>query len=273
MKPSLVSIIIPAYNASATLSEAIQSVLDQSYPNWELLIINDGSTDDTLQVAKTFRDRRIKIYSQKNLGVSTARNKALTKIQGDFFCFLDADDIMPPNAVKARIDVFSKENEIAFVDGRTEIRSANLENLVYEYQPVFTGLPLQELIKLSDSCFFGLTWMVRRASNVNYRFREGLTHAEDLMFYIDIADQGYYAYTEECVLQYRQNPGSAMRNLTGLQEGYRYVYLEIKKSQKATNKELFLLQVKMAKIMFLSWLKQGKPVKAFKSIIYFFRNI
>lgn len=90
----LISIIMPAYNASAYIAEAIQSVLDQTWTNWELIIVDDGSTDDTLQIAQQYaaKDNRIQVYHQSNQGGCVARNEALKHIAGDYVQYLDADD-------------------------------------------------------------------------------------------------------------------------------------------------------------------------------------
>lgn len=91
----LVSVVMPAYNVENYIGNSIKSVLAQSYQNWELIIIDDGSTDGTLNQANSFLhlDSRIKIYSQKNQGVSVARNAGINKANGSFISFLDADDI------------------------------------------------------------------------------------------------------------------------------------------------------------------------------------
>ena len=93
MSVKLVSIIIPTYNTEMYISSCINSVLNQSYPNIEIIIINDGSTDNTEKEILKFKDSRIHYIKQKNQGVSVARNTALKIINGDYFCFLDADDL------------------------------------------------------------------------------------------------------------------------------------------------------------------------------------
>lgn len=90
----LVSVIMPAYNAQEFIAEAIQSVLAQTYTHWELIIINDGSTDQTQIIAQQFaeQDQRIRLITQKNQGVSTARNTGLSQAQGGYISFIDSDD-------------------------------------------------------------------------------------------------------------------------------------------------------------------------------------
>ena len=111
----LVSIITPAYNAEGTLAETIESVLAQTYPFWEMLIVDDQSTDGTLALAESYakQDQRIKVLrSPKNLGCAGARNVALEQAQGRFVCFLDADDLWLENKLESQIG-FTKTNGAA----------------------------------------------------------------------------------------------------------------------------------------------------------------
>lgn len=99
----LVSVLTPAYNAAPYLAETVRSVLAQSYPRVEMIIVNDGSKDDTLAVAKSFTDPRIKVIDQENRGASAARNRAYAEAQGEFIQYLDADDLLHP--AKAAVQV------------------------------------------------------------------------------------------------------------------------------------------------------------------------
>jgi glycosyltransferase involved in cell wall biosynthesis len=97
----VISVIMPCFNAAAHLHTSITSVLEQSFTDFELLIVNDGSTDDSLAIAKSFDDPRIKVFNQENQGVCGARNKAIAKATGDFIAFLDADDTWHKNCLNA----------------------------------------------------------------------------------------------------------------------------------------------------------------------------
>lgn len=97
---NLFSIIIPTYNRSGFLPNAIKSVLDQTSDLWELIIVDDGSDDETFEVVKLFREYpKVQYYYQDNKGVSSARNYGATKAIGDFFIFLDSDDFIFPNLI------------------------------------------------------------------------------------------------------------------------------------------------------------------------------
>ena len=97
----LFSIIIPCYNQAHFLPDCLESLLQQSFPNWEAIVVNDGSTDTTSEVAKSYqnKDARIKLVEKENGGLSSARNFGIQSAQGNRFIFLDADDYLYPNCL------------------------------------------------------------------------------------------------------------------------------------------------------------------------------
>lgn len=113
MKEDLVSILMPSYNSDLFIKDSISSVVQQSYKNWELLITEDGSKDNTESIVKSFNDPRIKYFWQKNRGAAEARNNSLKHARGRFIAFLDADDIWFENKLKKQIE-FMKIKQIPF---------------------------------------------------------------------------------------------------------------------------------------------------------------
>jgi glycosyltransferase involved in cell wall biosynthesis len=103
MKP-LVSILIPAYNAEPWISDAISSALRQTWPNKELIVVDDGSTDQTLAVASPFAREGVTVISQNNRGASSARNHAYSMCQGDYIQWLDADDMLAPDKISRQME-------------------------------------------------------------------------------------------------------------------------------------------------------------------------
>jgi glycosyltransferase involved in cell wall biosynthesis len=108
MDKPLVSIIIPVYNTEKYLAQCIESAINQTYQNLEIIIIDDGSTDNSLKIAKTFNDNRINIFSQNNKGASAARNLGILKSNGEFLQFLDADDFISLNKIESQIELALK---------------------------------------------------------------------------------------------------------------------------------------------------------------------
>ena len=103
MNTPLVSICIPAYNIEEYLSQTIESVTKQTYNKIEVIIVDDGSTDKSLEIAKGYESEKIKVYSQENKGASAARNTAFRYSKGDFIKFLDADDLINPEMIESQI--------------------------------------------------------------------------------------------------------------------------------------------------------------------------
>ncbi|MFC1826897.1 glycosyltransferase family 2 protein [Thermodesulfobacteriota bacterium] len=126
--PPLVSVITPTYNRAGFLQEAIESVLDQTFGHWEMIIVSDGSTDNTAEIVKNYsaRDARIRFCEQENQGISIARNNAITKAEGKYLAFLDSDDIYFPNALEDLVKAIRESPpEVKLVYGRFEIFTAS----------------------------------------------------------------------------------------------------------------------------------------------------
>lgn len=111
-----VSVIIPVYNSEKFLRETIDSCLKQTWQNTEMIIVDDGSTDRSLSIAKKFSSENVKVYSQENRGACAARNLGVFNSTGDFIMFLDADDLMSPDKIEVQMEALGKQrgNFIAF---------------------------------------------------------------------------------------------------------------------------------------------------------------
>ena len=109
-----VSIIIPCYNYGEFLTETLASLIYQSHKNWEAIVIDDGSTDNTESIILPLlkKDSRIVFFKQINRGVSAARNLGLQYVSGDFVQFLDADDLLSPQKISLQLDYFSKNPNV-----------------------------------------------------------------------------------------------------------------------------------------------------------------
>lgn len=137
-----VSIIVPCYNQAQYLPEALQSVLEQTYENWECIIVNDGSPDNTKEVAQEWliKDARFKYFYKDNGGLSSARNAGLDIATGDYIQFLDSDDIIHAAKFEKAISLISKSEEAIIVSNFTKFKSA-LNNTV----PTFWELKKESL--------------------------------------------------------------------------------------------------------------------------------
>jgi glycosyltransferase involved in cell wall biosynthesis len=107
MSRPLVSILIPCFNAARWLPATLESALAQTWQNTEIIVVDDGSTEDSLAVARSFEARGVHVLHQTNAGASAARNRAMREAQGDFFQFLDADDLLSPGKTAAQVELLS----------------------------------------------------------------------------------------------------------------------------------------------------------------------
>jgi glycosyltransferase involved in cell wall biosynthesis len=107
---TLVSILIPCYNSANWISETLASALAQTWQNKEIIVVDDGSTDNSLAVAKSFESPIVKVISQENRGASAARNRALQESQGDFIQYLDADDLLAPDKIERQVQRLADGN-------------------------------------------------------------------------------------------------------------------------------------------------------------------
>src|ERR1039457_63102 len=148
-----VSILIPAYNAGRWIGSALQSALDQSWPKIEIIVVDDGSTDQTLAVAKRYESAKVKVMRQENRGAAAARNTALREAQGDFLQYLDADDLLSPDKIQEQLillranpDYLSVSSAVYFFDGQDPD-----SGLVERSGAVDTDDPVQWLMQLLGS--------------------------------------------------------------------------------------------------------------------------
>ena len=124
----LVSILIPCYNADKWLKETIESALSQTWSNKEIIIVDDGSTDNSLQIAKQFESNIVKVISQVNKGATAARNKAFEYARGDYIQWLDADDLLAPDKIEKQM------READSVGNPRILLSSSWANFYYRYQ-------------------------------------------------------------------------------------------------------------------------------------------
>jgi glycosyltransferase involved in cell wall biosynthesis len=273
IKTPVVTVILPAYNAERYVSESIQSVLDQTYTCWELIIINDGSTDKTRDIISTFDDERIQVIEQENRGVSAARNEGLSSAKGKYITFLDADDVLPPNSLEVRASYLELNKNIDLVDGKIIVKDAGMKNTVRIYDPYYTGLLLPRLAALDRRVFFNVCYMFKKEILDDILFVENMTHAEDLLFYTELASKCpvQYGFISEFIYCYRSSQLSAMSDLNGLEAGYLLFLSKLKYITGISLWEKILLRVKITRIMVLSWWHNRSYKRSLLSLfLYFF---
>ena len=110
MVENLASVIMPSWNTAGFIAESIRSVIDQTYTKWELIIVDDCSTDNTDEVVASFHDDRIRYFkNEKNMGAALTRNRALREARGEWIAFLDSDDLWKPKKLENQLSKFLKK--------------------------------------------------------------------------------------------------------------------------------------------------------------------
>lgn len=217
----LVSIIIPCYNQGKYLNEALESVYNQTYSTLECLIIDDGSTDNTAEISKewTKKDTRFKYFYQKNKGVSSARNFGIKLANGDYFQFLDSDDLLHKNKLKASLNVLAKNKR-----SNSDIVITNFKMISHdskEILPPFCNLK-EEFFSFEGFLFkwnidFSIQIQCGFFSSALFntiKFPENLTAQEDWVVWVELMKTKKNLYfLNKTFAYYRINPNSRMETL------------------------------------------------------------
>ena len=174
----LVSIILCTYNRAPLLPRAINSVLKQTYGNWELLIIDDGSKDITRSLVTRFmqKDERISYFFQPNAGLAEARNTGMRLAIGDFLCFLDSDDELAPEHLERRVSYLKRDWNVDFLHGGMKLIGPKKKHYVVDLRNP------QRKIHLSK-CHVGGTFFFRRNVLQHVKRFRAIPFGEDFDFY------------------------------------------------------------------------------------------
>ena len=248
-KQPLVSVIIPVYNASKTIGATLDSVLNQTYKNLEILAVNDCSTDDSLKILEEYakKDKRLKVLTNpENLRVAKTRNFAIEKATGDYIAFVDADDIWDLTKLEKQL-AFMKENgcklcytSVDFIDndGNETGRQFIVPEKVW-----FNKLLKQNVITLSSAC--------AESEIIKKHLMHNDELHEDFIMWLEILrDEIKYAYgLREVLVHYRLTTGSKSRNKF--------------KSMKMTYKTYRLLKVNFFKAHFCLFIYVLKSLKKY----------
>jgi len=200
---SVVSILMPMRNAEDYVEETIQSLLDQTFADFELIVVDDCSTDDSLSLVKSFSDKRIKILQGKAEGISAALNVALEQAQGKYVCRCDADDLYPPERLMQQVNwLESHVNDIAVAGKFSSMDEKS--RLIAEFN---TGSKIeditQELLKGITRTHLG-AFLIKLSEIKELKgFREYFVTAEDIDMQLRLAEQGSISYLPENMYFYR----------------------------------------------------------------------
>lgn len=203
-----ISVITPVYNGSKYLGIALDSLFAQTFMDWELIVIDDGSTDETPEILAQYVDSRCTIIRQTNSGEATSRNVGLEHAHGEYIAFLDADDIFLPNALadlSGFLDIHP-EYGVVFSDGYLCDENGKTLTRLTEHRPgIFTGNILEPLILSASVITVPICTMTRRSiiEEHNIRFDKNLTIGPDWDFWIQLACYTHFSYLDKLTCMYR----------------------------------------------------------------------
>jgi len=211
----LISVIVPVYNAEKYIEHCIRSLLEQTYKNFELILINDGSTDRSLKLCKAFsdKDRRVKVYDRKNGGASAARNTGLERMKGKYVIFVDSDDYVSKS--------YLENLYLAAKSGHYDIVQCNLESKNRQLNPIdaitFQLSDVTEITKvqaLNERKYKVSVWGKIYCSHIfkDFRFQEGIIYEDDASYYILVDQAEKIALLNETLYFYYMSENSVMRN-------------------------------------------------------------
>ncbi|RFC49185.1 MAG: Glycosyltransferase involved in cell wall bisynthesis [Verrucomicrobia bacterium] len=253
-----VSIVIPSYNSAKYLPETLQSVLQQDYQDFEVIVVNDGSTDDTESwFAAHVSDPRLRLITQANQGPSTARNTGIAASRGEYIAFLDSDDLWHPTKLTKQLEILDGDPHAAMV----YCWLANIDHLgnpTGKIRRYFSeGMVWPELIK-HNFIGCGSNAMVRRRCFDDLGlFDPATTGIEDWDMWLRIADHHPFRVIREPLVYYRQHPASLSNNWFVLEKSFQRVLEKAFSSTEAAKTRLKSMSYAMAYLC-LSW----KPVQS-----------
>ena len=216
----MISIVIPVYNAEKYLKKCVDSVLGQTYPNWELILIDNGSTDDSMSICREYagRDNRITaIHQYQNKGVSAARNLGMERCSGEFITFIDADDWVREDYLETLIriqkdqkaDMVICEYDFVYDADRTKVSDKEQENEERTLRIYNTEQYLENYLLEGNPHCWGVLY--KNALLEQLKFPVGLTIGEDLLFILETSIRAKkIVITEYKGYQYYINTSGAM---------------------------------------------------------------
>lgn len=268
----LVSIIIPAYNAESYIQETLQSIYDQTYQNFEVIIVDDGSTDLTRGILKKEASERdgMEVISSPNNGVSVARNIGLSKAKGEYIALLDADDVWDNDNLEQKVRFLNQNREYGWVYSNLKCISESGEFL-YNHPNGRDDKILENILLWNGEVVPG------PCSNIIYRselalktkFDPNFSTAADQDFTLQLAFLSQGKILADRLVSYRIVSDSMSKNISVMEKDHIGVFLKAKEKElfpsKSFERKCF---ANLYKILAGSWLKDGhNPIKSIKYII------
>ncbi len=207
MNNPLVSVIMPAYNGEKYIGKAIESILNQTYRNWELVIVDDCGCDQTMEIVHGFQDDRISIiHNEKNEGIAYSRNKAIASSKGKYIAILDDDDVALPERLSLQVRFLEDNPEISVVGGRSYWIDEE-DRIIRSVSEALTNPRYIAAVYLFSGCYINCTCTFRRElyDIYNIRYQNNMLGMEDVLFWIECSKVAKMSNVEEFVSLHRDH--------------------------------------------------------------------
>lgn len=205
----LVSIIMSVFNEEKYVADAIESILNQTYQNWEFIIINDGSVDSTESIINQYQDPRIRYFYQENIGLTKSLNKGITLSQGKYIARIDADDRSLPKRIEQQVN-FLEKNETFVLIGSYYYK-IDVRNMILSIcEPAINDQDCRENLMLGKANFLHSSVMFKKEINGEImRYDETFKQAQDARMWINLATRGKIGILPEILaVAHRNRPSS-----------------------------------------------------------------
>lgn len=213
----MVSVVIPAYNVTKTLQRLLDCLLNQTWQNLQIILVDDGSEDGTVLMAREAaeKDPRLTVVTQGNLGISYARNAGLALCEGKYIRFIDADDTLPLDSIERMVRRAEKDGSELVIGGYDQYfgERRSFHNLAGRDDTVPCDDMMRHLCDYANSYFYGVLWnklfLREIAEKQNCRFQENLTWGEDFAFVMDyLAGVSRVSFMKDSLYDYRRSANS-----------------------------------------------------------------
>lgn len=225
MEKPLVSVIIPTYNRASMTMEAVQSVLRQTYDNFEIIVVDDGSTDNTYEIINQIDDKRIRYIYQENARQAAARNRGIEAACGDYIAFLDSDDLFFPQKLEQQVEYLTQNPHIGLLYSGY-VFSGRQENLRTEHYATLSGQPIAQIMTRMEIATSAVI-MPRQVFDIVGNFKTTLPGVEDMEFWVRVANHFPIASIPEPLVEIRVNSVNPNRNVYRRLNNTLYVWDEI----------------------------------------------
>ena len=222
-----VSIIVPMYNVENYIQECIESIINQSLKEIEIIVVNDGSTDNSIKKLECIKDNRIKIINKQNGGLSSARNEGLKVANGQYLIFIDSDDFlisddcleeMYNNILNNKLDILSSNAKLYYKDNNKYIKTN--KGLTYTENKVMS---IDEFIEKSQNCDIApacfYMYRTKFLKDNNLLFKEGIYHEDELFTYRSLLRTKKIYVSNDYFYAYRQRDGSITNSKNNVKRG------------------------------------------------------